>query len=299
MIPEKFGSLLRHCAKTKGFRHGISIHAAAIKASTQAQTFIGNHILNCYAKCEHTSFARKGLVPDRFTSAVLLGSPVFDLSVEESKKVFRSIVEKDAISWNTFVAACSRCEDNINALGVFREMLKDHNVRPDNFTHASVLSSVADLASIRHGKEIHARLPSFSSVFNVHEVVRDLVSKGESQMETDIHKSETRAKVRSPIDVQAVEAIEYQTSSNNYLRILDVGQHCVDLASPLITTRFANIVASLTLYKNRMNGFQGSVDFLDNLVVSPSNSIHPSSKSGVAKSQFKFERSDCTSESPK
>ncbi|KAI3443422.1 hypothetical protein Pfo_000087 [Paulownia fortunei] len=334
MIPEILGSFLHYCAKTKDFRRGLSLHAAAIKTGTQAETFIGNHILNFYAKCgridsahqlfdemaqrnlvtwsamisgydqssrphlalqifrqmqkcfkpnqfvfasalsscssfkdlnlgqqihaqalklSHASVSfvlnslilmymkcgmcthalliftdcqsdfltlvsyniaitglvenkqqekgiemfiimcQHGLVPDRFTFAGLLGpgERIYDLSVVmqlhcqmvklgldymafsgnvlitlyskfnligESEKLLRSIEKRDAISWNTAIAACCRCEDNSKALGVFKEMLMDHNVNPDDFTYASVLSAAAGLASMRIGKEIHAHL---------------------------------------------------------------------------------------------------------------------------------------------
>ncbi|EYU18223.1 hypothetical protein MIMGU_mgv1a024222mg, partial [Erythranthe guttata] len=334
MVPEKLGSFLHHCAKTKSFRLGISLHAAAIKTGTLAEVFTGNHVLNFYAKCgcidaarhlfdemphrnlvtwsamisgygqskrprlglqlfsrmqtyfkpnEHVfasvlsscseitdlylgrqihaqalklrhacvifvlnslilmymkcgmctdalsmftdsksdsltlvsyniaitglvenkrqekgielfrSMSRLGLVPDRFTFAGLLGpgQPIYDLSVvmqlhgqmlklgldyiafsgnilialyssynliDEPEKVFRSIEKKDAISWNTAIAAFCHCEDNSKALDIFREMVNDHNVGPDDFTYASVLSAAARTGSMRNGKEIHARL---------------------------------------------------------------------------------------------------------------------------------------------
>ncbi|KAG8376381.1 hypothetical protein BUALT_Bualt09G0057500 [Buddleja alternifolia] len=229
-----FASALSSCSVVKDVNLGQQIHAQALKLGHSFVSFVRNSLILMYMKCRICSDAlsiftdtgsgfptlvsyniaitglvedkkhkkgtdlfkimcRQGLVPDRFTFAGLLGSgePVFDLSVvmqlhcqmvkfgldymafsgnvlitlyskcnltEESKNVFRSIVEKDAISWNTFIAACCRCEDNINALGVFREMLKDYNVRPDDFTYASVLSAAAGQASMRHGKEIHACL---------------------------------------------------------------------------------------------------------------------------------------------
>ncbi|PIN01052.1 hypothetical protein CDL12_26444 [Handroanthus impetiginosus] len=334
MMPEKLGSFLHHCAKTKSFRCGLSLHAAAIKTGTQDEVVIANHIINFYAKCDRIDLAhqlfvkmsdsnlvtwsamisgykqsnkqllglqlfcqmqryfkpnefvfasalsscsglkdlnlgkqihaqvlkrkhdsvsfvlnslismymkcgmcsdalqiitgskpdfvtlvsynisitglvenkqqekgiemfkimcRQGLLPDHFTFAGLLGSgePIYHLSVvmqlhcqmvklghdymafsvnvlvtlyskffllEESEKVFRSIEEKDAISWNSAIAACCRCEDNLKGLSIFREMVMEHNLRPDDFVYASVLSAAAGLASMKHGKEIHGQL---------------------------------------------------------------------------------------------------------------------------------------------
>ncbi|XP_057778848.1 pentatricopeptide repeat-containing protein At3g53360, mitochondrial-like [Salvia miltiorrhiza] len=132
---------------------------------------------------------RRGLLPDRFSFAGLLGAgeTVYGLSTvvqlhcqmvklgldctsfsgnvlitlyskfslfQESDRAFRCIGEKDVVSWNTAIADCCRCEDHSKALDVFREM----NTTPDDYTYASVLSAAASMASVRIGKEIHGRL---------------------------------------------------------------------------------------------------------------------------------------------
>ncbi|KAL1549526.1 pentatricopeptide repeat-containing protein-like protein [Salvia divinorum] len=132
---------------------------------------------------------RRGLLPDRFTFAGLLGASeaVYGLSTvlqlhcqmvklgldcisfsgnvlmtlyskfslfPESYKVFRSIGEKDVCSWNTAITYCCHGDDHSKALDVLREM----DANPDDYTYASVLSAAANMASVRIGKEIHCRL---------------------------------------------------------------------------------------------------------------------------------------------
>ncbi|KAL2534473.1 Pentatricopeptide repeat-containing protein [Abeliophyllum distichum] len=344
MLPETVASLLHNCAKTKAYRYGLSLHATAIKSGIQTDIYIGNHILNFYAKCGHVDSAhlmfdemshknlvtwsamisgsdqarkypstlalyvqmhkyykpnefifasalsscaglkelklgqqihaqmvklgyqfvcfatnslilmymkcgmcsnalsifsdcstsgllslvsynvaitgvvdneqaekgfeifklmgRQGLIPDCFTFAGLLGrsEPKYDLSVgtqlhcqivklgldymdfignllismyskfhliEEAEMVFRLIKERDVISWNTLISACCHCGDGSKALSVFREMVMDNNVKADDFTYASVLSAVSSLASMCHGREIHAHLIRMRSEWDV------------------------------------------------------------------------------------------------------------------------------------
>ncbi|XP_009587245.1 pentatricopeptide repeat-containing protein At4g33170-like [Nicotiana tomentosiformis] len=339
MVPEILGSLLHHCSKTKAFRYGLSLHAAAIKSGLRDDVVISNHILNMYAKCGNINFAsqvfneisernlitwsamisgysqdgkhlmainlysqmtlepnefvlasalsscsnllalklgrqihaqsiklgcssisfvsnslismymkngqcgdalsvfartpnltdvsynaiimglvessqrekafevykcmcRQGLVPDCFTFVGLLGTcnSADDLGkgmqlhsqtmklkldgtafignvimimysninlLDEAEKVFRSIKEKDVISWNTLVAACSRCDDHSKALGVFREMLEYFDGRPDEFTYASVLSASAGMGSMQFGRQIHANIIRTSSSVDI------------------------------------------------------------------------------------------------------------------------------------
>ncbi|GER48284.1 pentatricopeptide repeat-containing protein [Striga asiatica] len=334
MTPEKISSFLNKCTKTKAFRLGLSLHAAIIKTGNQSDIFMGNHVLNFYAKCgpinsackmfdemphrnlvtwsamisgydqsnkpdsalilfgrmqKHfkpnefvfasafsscsslkdlglgrqihaqalkTSYVsvdfvlnslilmqikcgmlsdalsaltlckpeslslvsyniaitglvendqhakgieifvlmcRRGLVPDQFTFGGLFGDggPAFDFSVvtqlhcqmaklgldrcafsgnvliklyskfnllKESENAFRSIEKRDAISWNTAITAFCQFDEHSKALHVFKEMVMENSVSPDKFTFASVLSASASLASLRNGKEIHARL---------------------------------------------------------------------------------------------------------------------------------------------
>jgi pentatricopeptide repeat protein len=330
MLTEAILSLLHRCSKTKAFRHGLSLHAAALKTGMQSDTIISNHILNVYAKCGNTSFShqvfeempkrnlvswsamisgcdqagehlmalnlfskmplvpneyiyssaisacaslmallqgqqihaqalkfgyasisyvsnslismymkcsqcsdalsvyactpepnsisynalitgfvenhllekgfevfklmhQRGFALDRFTfvgvlevcidlddlltgtvlhaqtikleldSVPLIGNVIISMYskfnlIDEAEKVFRLIEEKDVISWNTFISSCSHCVDHAKGLSVFKEMANDYSVSPDDFTFASVLATCAGLASIRHGKQIHAYL---------------------------------------------------------------------------------------------------------------------------------------------
>ncbi|KAJ8568126.1 hypothetical protein K7X08_020848 [Anisodus acutangulus] len=137
----------------------------------------------------YKSMCQQGLVPDRFTFVGLLGtddlgkgmqlhSQTIKLNLDktafigniimimysnlnlldEADKGFRSIKEKDVISWNTLIAACSRCDDHSKALVVFREMVEYYDGRPDEFTYASLLSASAGMGSIQFGRQIHAHL---------------------------------------------------------------------------------------------------------------------------------------------
>ncbi|KAL6575243.1 hypothetical protein OROMI_012528 [Orobanche minor] len=136
---------------------------------------------------------RQSLVPDRFTFAGLFGpgEAKYDLSVvmqlhcqmvklglnhsafsgnvliilysrfnllKESEKIFRSIRKKDTVSWNSAISAFCHFEEYSEALSIFREVVTENNVRPDDYTFASVLSAAAARASMANGKEIHAHL---------------------------------------------------------------------------------------------------------------------------------------------
>ncbi|KAI8021262.1 putative pentatricopeptide repeat-containing protein [Camellia lanceoleosa] len=78
--------------------------------------------------------------------------------IEEAEKAFRLIEEKDVISWNTLIAACSHCDDHGKGLSIFKEMTNVFSLWLDDFTYASALAVCAGITFVRHGKQIHAHL---------------------------------------------------------------------------------------------------------------------------------------------
>jgi pentatricopeptide repeat protein len=132
-VPDRFSFVgaLEICTDSDDLLTGTVLHAHTIKLELDSMAFIGNVIISMYSR--------------------------FNL-INEAEKVFRLIKEKDVISWNTFIAACSHCVDHAKGLSVFKEMANGYGVRPDDFTFASVLAACAGLASICHGKQIHANL---------------------------------------------------------------------------------------------------------------------------------------------
>ncbi|KAK6147440.1 hypothetical protein DH2020_018352 [Rehmannia glutinosa] len=196
-----FACALSSCSVIKDLNLGQQIHAQALKLSHASVSFVLNSLILMYMKCGmcdeasliftdskpnfltlvsyniaitglvetkqvekgiemFTAMCRQGLVPDRFTFAGLLGTgePIYDLSVVMQLHCQMVDCKRDAISWNTAIVAFCHCNENSKALTVFRDMMMDHNVSPDDFTYANVLSAVAGLANMRNGKEIHAHL---------------------------------------------------------------------------------------------------------------------------------------------
>lgn len=133
LVPDRFTfvGLLGLCIDTDDLQKGIGLHCQTIKLKLDSTPFVGNVIMLMYLKSN---------------------------SVEEAEKIFRLIKEKDVISWNTFIAACSHCEDHERGLKAFGEMLKDSSLKPDEYTFTSSLAACAGLASIRHGRQIHTHI---------------------------------------------------------------------------------------------------------------------------------------------
>ncbi|CAI9785229.1 unnamed protein product [Fraxinus pennsylvanica] len=121
-----FAGLLGVSEPTYDLSVGMQLHCQIVKLRLYYTNFTGNTLITMHSK--------------------------FHL-IEEAEMVFRLIVERDVISWNTLISACCHCDDKSEVLSVFREMVMDTNVKANDFTYASVLSAAAGLASMCHGRK--------------------------------------------------------------------------------------------------------------------------------------------------
>ncbi|CAN6478130.1 unnamed protein product [Victoria cruziana] len=121
-----FMAALTICSYLDGLQCGKQLHCMAIKHGLDLISAVGNVIVTMYS---------------RYTA------------IEEAEEAFCCIADKDSISWNTIVSACTHCSYHERALVYFSKMLV-----PDNFTFASALASCGGLASICRGRQIHAHI---------------------------------------------------------------------------------------------------------------------------------------------
>ncbi|KAF5192675.1 Pentatricopeptide repeat [Thalictrum thalictroides] len=134
VVPDQFTlvGVLGICTETKDLWRGVEIHCMGIKLGLDSVAFVGNVILIMYSKCN---------------------------LIDEMEKSFSAIEENDVISWNTIISACSLSGDHAKGLRYFKDMIdKGIGITLDDFTFASALTSCAGIASIHHGKQIHANI---------------------------------------------------------------------------------------------------------------------------------------------
>ncbi|KAF7808735.1 pentatricopeptide repeat-containing protein [Senna tora] len=68
--------------------------------------------------------------------------------------LFRTMVEKDLVAWNAFIAACAQNGCGIKALSLFREM-GSSGIQPDAVTLVSALSACGQLGCSDIGEEVY------------------------------------------------------------------------------------------------------------------------------------------------
>ncbi|GMH01285.1 hypothetical protein Nepgr_003124 [Nepenthes gracilis] len=94
-IPDRFSfaGALGACTDAVNLQGGLQLHCQTMKLKLDSTAFVGNTIMSMYSK--------------------------FDL-IEQVEKVFMEIEEKDIISWNTLIAACSQCDNYLKGLSFFK-----------------------------------------------------------------------------------------------------------------------------------------------------------------------------------
>ncbi|XP_020093081.1 pentatricopeptide repeat-containing protein At4g13650 [Ananas comosus] len=130
--PDNIGlaSAISACAGIKAIKQGLQVHAQACVSGYSADISIGNSLINLYAKC--------GMI-------------------EEALSAFEILTLKDEISWNGLISGFAQsglCEE---ALRVFVKMDRA-GVKSNLFTFGSAVSASANIADIKQGKQIHARI---------------------------------------------------------------------------------------------------------------------------------------------
>ncbi|KAJ4706550.1 Pentatricopeptide repeat-containing protein [Melia azedarach] len=78
-------------------------------------------------------------------------------ALEEVRKVFDRLEERDIVSWTTLVTAHSQCSEWEEALTIFSQM-REEVFRPNQFTFSSVLVSCAGLCLLEFGQQVHGLL---------------------------------------------------------------------------------------------------------------------------------------------
>eukprot|EP01018_Ginkgo_biloba_P026430 Gb_07153 [translate_table: standard] len=144
-------SILPACARLAALQQGKEIHDYIIRRQFDSVIFVSNALIDMYAKCRNTDFARQ---------------------------VFYKMPQRNVISWTAIIAGYAQNGHAYEALQLFHQMqLAD--MKPNPITMTSVLPTCAHLAALQHGKAIHSYIirRGFESDIFVGSALIDMYSK--------------------------------------------------------------------------------------------------------------------------
>ncbi|XP_057820276.2 pentatricopeptide repeat-containing protein At4g02750 [Cryptomeria japonica] len=144
-------SLLQTCTKTKALPEAKLIHAHINEIGFIADRRLENTLLNMYVKCG---------------------------TVEDARKVFDNMPDRDVCSWTVIIAAYSKQGSAEEALSLFNRM-QTTGIQPNPFTYSSIISACGNLASLEKGMDIHEQIirSGFQSHVSVGNSLVDMYAK--------------------------------------------------------------------------------------------------------------------------
>ncbi|CAN8284961.1 unnamed protein product [Cochlearia groenlandica] len=118
-----FGSVLHVCSGLALLGQGKMIHCCLIHHGFQSYAYVGNALVNLYAKCG---------------------------DIEESNRAFNDISTKDLVSWNTMIFAFGLHGLAYQALKLYEDMVAS-GMKPDEVTFIGLLTTCSHSGLVKEG----------------------------------------------------------------------------------------------------------------------------------------------------
>uniref|UniRef100_A0A2C9UY04 Pentacotripeptide-repeat region of PRORP domain-containing protein n=1 Tax=Manihot esculenta TaxID=3983 RepID=A0A2C9UY04_MANES len=130
IVPDRYvlSSVLSACSTLKFVQGGKQIHSYVLRVGIQMDVSLVNVLINFYAKSG---------------------------KIQNARKLFDQMVDRDVISWTTMIAGYMQNSFDGEAVKLFVEMTRLGR-KPDGFACTSILTSCGSLEDLMLGKQIHA-----------------------------------------------------------------------------------------------------------------------------------------------
>lgn len=125
-----FSSVLSACSQLAALEKGKEIHSSVIESELENDEVVMGALLDMYAKCG---------------------------DVNKALQTFYKLPERDAVSWTTMIAAYGSHGQALEALTLFRDMLKS-NSKPDRITFLAVLSACSHGGLVDEGSHCFTQM---------------------------------------------------------------------------------------------------------------------------------------------
>lgn len=130
--PDQFTytSILSACSCLENLEMGRQLHSVIIKNQFASNLFVGNALVDMYAKSG---------------------------DLKEARNQFELIRNRDNVSWNAIIVGYVQEGDEDEAFYMFRRMYL-HGIVPDEVSLASILSACANVQALEMGRQVHCLL---------------------------------------------------------------------------------------------------------------------------------------------
>lgn len=177
-----FAKLLDSCVRSKSVSDARRVHARIIKAQFSSEIFIQNRLVDAYGKCGCLEDARKVFdhMPQRntFSWNAVLSALTKCGALDEALNIFKGVPEPDQCSWNAMVSGFAQHDRFEEALRFFVDMHREDFVL-NEYSFGSALSACAGMIDLNLGVQIHALIAKsrYSSDVYMGSALIDMYSK--------------------------------------------------------------------------------------------------------------------------
>ncbi|KAH9532480.1 hypothetical protein CY35_19G097600 [Sphagnum magellanicum] len=128
--PATYVGVLNACAGLRALEEGRRAHQLIMQTGCEADVFVGNSLIDMYAKCG---------------------------SMEEASRVFNKLPSRAVVCWNAMIFGHVKCGEGHKALQLFQKM-QHEGVQPDPATYVGVLNACANVVALEEGRRTHERI---------------------------------------------------------------------------------------------------------------------------------------------
>jgi pentatricopeptide repeat protein len=126
-----FVGALNACVSLVALEEGRSIYQQIIQSGCESVTFVGNSLVDMYAKCG---------------------------SMEDACKVFNKMSSHNVVSWNAMILRHVKCGQAQKALELFQQIQEEDLQQPDPVTLGGVLNACANVVALKQGRGVHEQI---------------------------------------------------------------------------------------------------------------------------------------------
>eukprot|EP01018_Ginkgo_biloba_P018936 Gb_33117 [translate_table: standard] len=179
---DTYACLLQACIDTQSLAEGERVHNHMIRTGFRPGIYIGNRLVEMYAKCGCAVRARHVFdempVRNVFSWNTIIGGYVKLGYVDDARRLFDEMPERNLVSWNAMIAGYAQKGRGKEGVELFCQM-QYADIKADRFSFVGVVNSCASVAALEQGKQVHAQIirTGFLSNVIVNNAVVDMYAK--------------------------------------------------------------------------------------------------------------------------
>lgn len=156
-----FGCVMKSCGALGWHEVALQLLGLLSKFDSQDDPDVQTALVDMLVRCGAMDFASKQFSRIKNPTIICRNSMLVGYAkshgVDHALEIFKSMPERDVVSWNMVISALSKSGRVREALDMVVDM-HGKGVRPDSTTYTSSLTACARLSSLEWGKQLHVQV---------------------------------------------------------------------------------------------------------------------------------------------